>query len=76
MFKITYIDDVQPGRYDEYKDICTSFVQSVSCSHPEMLNKQKVHLLLHLPDTLLQFGPICAYNTERFVDFTPDVNSQ
>ena len=31
-----------------------------------MLQKVKVHLLLHLPDNLMDFGPPANYNTERY----------
>ncbi|XP_064387491.1 uncharacterized protein LOC135335837 [Halichondria panicea] len=32
---------------------------------PEMLKKQKVHLLLHLPESMKEFGPPSSFNTER-----------
>ena len=33
---------------------------------PDMLQKVKVHLLLHLPDNLMDFGPPANYNNERY----------
>lgn len=41
------------------------FVACVQRAAPEMLNKLKVHLLLHLPENMLDFGPTVNYNTER-----------
>lgn len=35
-------------------------------SCPDMLQKVKVHLLLHLPDNLMDFGPPADYNTARY----------
>jgi hypothetical protein len=34
---------------------------------PELAKKLKVHLMLHLTDDMLDFGPSSAFNTERFV---------
>ena len=32
-----------------------------------MLNKQKVHLILHLVECMEQFGPTSAFNSERYM---------
>lgn len=36
-------------------------------AYPAFLAKQKIHLLLHLPEVMMQFGPPSAYNTERYI---------
>jgi len=41
-------------------------VECVRSVVPDMLQKVKVHLLLHLPDNLMDFGPPANYNTERY----------
>ena len=41
-------------------------MESVKQGCPELLKKPKIHLLLHLPDKMQDFGPPSAYNTERF----------
>ena len=33
---------------------------------PEFKQKLKVHLMLHLVDDIIDFGPTSAFNTERF----------
>lgn len=60
-----YIDEVDPSKKKEYGEICDGFVGSVAVAFPEMLKKMKVHLLLHLPSILVEYGPISGYNTER-----------
>mgnify|MGYP003417524174 FL=1 len=52
-----------------YQGTCEAFVQAVKEYNPSMLKKKKVHLLLHLPDTLHEFGPTSAYNTERYTNW-------
>ena len=42
------------------------FVHQVHLTAPEMLQKVKVHLLLHLPQNIVDFGPPANYNTERY----------
>ena len=41
------------------------FIDCVQTSAPEMLKKLKVHLLLHLPENIIDFGHTANYNTER-----------
>ena len=41
------------------------FIDCVQTSAPEMLKKLKVHLLLHLPGNIMDFGPTANDNTER-----------
>lgn len=55
-----------PSMANEWKDICKKFLQEVKENRPEMLKKQKVHLLLHLVECMEQFGPTSAFNSERF----------
>ena len=34
---------------------------------PELLQKQKTHLALHLVDSMIKFGPCSAFSAERYV---------
>ena len=45
--------------------ICKSFVRAVHEHFPDLKKRVKIHLLLHLPDDMMDFGPTSAYNTER-----------
>ena len=62
---IAYCRQYNPGDYEECVKICQDFVNAVKKLQPRVLNKSKIHLLLHLPDNLAEFGPTSAYNTER-----------
>ena len=51
--------------HDKCKEICQDFVDAIIANFPALTKKVKIHLLLHLPDCMLDFGPTSAYNTER-----------
>lgn len=67
VFMIAYCRGYRSNDYVEYKSICQAFVRAVEEVKPEFMRKSKIHLLLHLPDNLSQFGPTASYNTERLV---------
>jgi hypothetical protein len=41
------------------------FLETVENVHPEFLRKPKIHMLLHLPDDIFNFGPAIGFATER-----------
>lgn len=47
--------------------MCTQFVDIVSQCQPNMLRKQKVHMVLHLLECMEEFGPTSAFNSERYI---------
>ncbi len=47
------------------KNVCEAFVKEIYASYPEFRKKVKIHLMLHLPDNMLGYGPTCGFNTER-----------
>ena len=49
----------------KYYQIFKNFVQAVKEHQPDLLAKIKVHLLLHLVNSMIDFGPSSAFNTER-----------
>ena len=79
VFKIVYCLPFRECDEMEYKEICKQFVDTARQFQPELLQKVKVHLLLHLVDCMLDFGPCSVCNTERYninvylfvYDFTP-----
>ena len=64
VFRLLYCS---PGyRYEiDIKLYCHEFVEAVKSHDSTLLNKQKFHLFLHLHDSIIDFGPQSAYNTER-----------
>lgn len=65
IFRIAYCTPFKLSDLPQYQEVCESFVSAVKLGFPELLNKPKVHLLLHLPQSMRDFGPTSAYNTER-----------
>ena len=63
---MAYCELYDPSKSVEWKDICKTFVNVISCHKPEMLKKQKVHLMLYLVECMQQFGPTAAFNSERY----------
>ena len=49
----------------ETQQVCTDFVQAVKDHFLDMLKKLKVHLILHLAQSMADFGPTSSFNTER-----------
>ena len=45
--------------------VCQEFLQEVKECQPELLQKSKVHMVLHLVECMKEFGPTAAFNTER-----------
>ena len=66
IFRIVYCLPFRESDEMEYKEICKQFVDIARQFQPELLQKVKVHLLLHLVDCMLDFGPCSVYNTERY----------
>eukprot|EP00731_Ephydatia_muelleri_P003526 Em0001g3526a len=52
-------------KMEYYKTVCQNFVTAIETHLPEWKTKLKVHLVLHLPDDMLMYGPTAAFNTER-----------
>ena len=65
VFKLVYCQPFMQANYDEYKEVCEKFVSAVHEHCPELRKKVKVHMILHLPENVKDFGPTSAFNTER-----------
>ena len=69
VFMIVYVNSIH--FILETRSSVILFVRSLSKLHElhihaEMLQKPKVHLLLHMADNMADFRPTSAYNTERY----------
>lgn len=51
--------------YEACKDICKNFVEVISANFEDLCKKPKIHLILHLADCMVDFGPTSGFNTER-----------
>ena len=65
VFRIAYCQPFDPEMVGSYESDCSSCVTAILAHYPTLKRKLKVHLLLHLCESMLQFGPPSAYNTER-----------
>ena len=64
---MTYCNAFHPDNLTEAIETCKEFVEAVKLYKPALLQKPKFHLLLHLPQNMLEFGPTSSFNTERSV---------
>ena len=67
VFKNTYCDRFCPEKAELFHSTCLEFAHIVDSHCPELHKKLKIHLLLHITDDILKFGPASSYNTERYV---------
>lgn len=73
VFKIAYCDFFKPVLLDEWKRVFQAFVSTVKQHMPSLLEKQKTHLILHLVDSMVKFGPCSAFSAERFESFNSNI---
>ncbi|KAL5502071.1 hypothetical protein EMCRGX_G008787 [Ephydatia muelleri] len=72
VFQIAYCDIFKPSLADSCRDACHTFVNAAKRHMPTLLEK---HLLLHLVDCMIQFGPSSAFSVERFESFNANVRT-
>ena len=69
LFRVAYCLPVTTETLDECSQICQDFVSSITTCSPEYSRRLKVHILLHLPHDMREFGPTSLFNTERYIIF-------
>ena len=52
---------------EEVDGMCQELLKHVKALDASFLKRPKFHLLLHLSDSMKEFGPTAAYNTERWI---------
>ena len=50
---------------DMLSQACREFLDAVAKHDYSLLNRPKLHLLLHLPKCVEDFGATCSFNSER-----------
>ena len=58
-----YYDGFEPQKIESYRGVCHQFARATARCREK--KKKKIHLILHLPDSMLRFGPASSFNTER-----------
>ena len=67
VFKIAYCNFVQPQYPTNGRIFARILFCAVKRCFPELMNKRKIHYLLHLVDNMSEFGPCSAFAAERCV---------
>ena len=53
--------------FDEWQMFCNAIVNEVKENMPNLLNKPKMHLLLHLVECMHDFGPVLFFVVKGIV---------
>lgn len=65
VFQITYCNPCVESQEKNYQSVCKKCVDAVKKNFPDLSKKLKIHLFLHLSDSMIDFGPTSSFNTER-----------
>ncbi|KAL5493871.1 hypothetical protein EMCRGX_G015105 [Ephydatia muelleri] len=76
VFKMVYCDEFEPQKIELYRDVCHRFARAIDCYSVTWRKKLKIHLILHLPDSMLRFGPASSFNTERCESYNSVIRSR
>jgi hypothetical protein len=66
MFAMAYGSEVDIEDMDNITNLMEQTIECISEVHPEFMQKQKFHMLLHLKDDMLNYGPPIGFCTERY----------
>ncbi|KAL5496712.1 hypothetical protein EMCRGX_G013056 [Ephydatia muelleri] len=75
VFRMVYCQPFKPENIALYNAICLDFMRAVDLHAPELKGKLKIHLILHLPENMLMFGPASTFNTERCESFNGTIRA-
>ena len=68
VFRLAYCIPLRKDDIDQYRETCRLFVESTVQYMPTFSKRLKVHLILHLVDCIVEFGPASCFSTERYVN--------
>ena len=61
----THIEDMDTY-ISEMRNLIDIFLNQIIEDSAQWVNKAKFHMLIHLPESILQFGPAILFATEKF----------
>lgn len=70
VFRIAYCQKLMLSTLSERQRTCENFVKTALETFPELKQKVKIHLFLHLTQSMADFGPTSSFNTERYIHFS------
>ena len=66
MFAIAYGSEVDNEDMDNIGNLAEQMIECISEIHPEFMQKPKFHMLLHLKEDMVNYGPPIGFCTERY----------
>ena len=66
VFRTAYCIPFHKDGKENVLKTCSDFVAAVKWFNPAFLQKPKIHLLLHLAEDMVCFGPTAAFSAERY----------
>uniref|UniRef100_A0A1X7UZ35 Uncharacterized protein n=1 Tax=Amphimedon queenslandica TaxID=400682 RepID=A0A1X7UZ35_AMPQE len=76
VFRLCYCISFSASDTAYWKNVCSEFVRVSVDYMPSYAKRLKTHLVLHLVDNILDFGPTQCYNTERYESYNSLVRAQ
>ncbi|EFP91328.2 uncharacterized protein PGTG_16982 [Puccinia graminis f. sp. tritici CRL 75-36-700-3] len=64
----THIEDMTEY-ISELRNAIDIFLRNIIEDSAQWINQAKFHMLLHLPESILRFGPACLFATEKFESY-------
>ena len=68
VFRLCYCVPFSVKDITHWKTVCNEFLETTAKYMPEFSKSLKTHLVLHLVDSIINFGPTQCYNTERYAN--------
>ena len=67
VFRIAYCQPFRFSDKEECQHTCEEFVCAMTDHSSEFKRKVKIHLLLHLSENMIDFGPTSTFSTEKYM---------
>ena len=66
MFAVAYGSEIDNEDMDNIGNLTEQMIESISEVHFEFIQKTKFHMLLHLKDNMVNYGPPIGFCMERY----------
>ena len=67
MFAMAYGSEVDNEDMDNIGNLAEQMIECISEVHPEFMQKPEFHMLLHLKEDMVNYGPPIGFCTERYL---------
>jgi hypothetical protein len=76
IFRLAYCVPFSVKDVTQWKSVCSEFVATTAEYMPSYSKRLKTHLILHLVDNIVEFGPTQSFNTERYESYNSLVRNR